>query len=152
MNARSVRGIGSNKTVTSVAIIGFSPFGQSLALSLREAGSRVLVIDHDVAVVERLVPEVRCTSIDATDEAALRRAGISRFLTAVVAYGSDFEHSVMVTAALRSVGVPRIICEVSSQKHGAVLIRVGAHRIIEPQAEEGRRLGLELTDGIPTSS
>lgn len=138
----------SGAMTTSVAIIGFSPFGQNLAQALSEASARVLVFDQDVAKVERLVPSARCTQVDATDEVALRRAGISSFPTVIVADCSDFEHNVMVTAALSDAGVPRIICQVSSRKHAAVLRRVGAHHIVEPHAEAARRLAKVLTEKL----
>lgn len=133
--------------MNSIAIVGWSSFGQSLALALVSLGCNVLVINRDVTSVRRLTPEIACLQADSTDEAALREIEIVNHDVAVVAIDSDFERSITTTLVLKRVGVKQLICQASTHQHGVILRRVGAQRIIEPHSEEGRRLAFELADG-----
>jgi trk system potassium uptake protein len=134
----------SMKPLRSCAVIGLGRFGIGLALALDALGCRVQGIDRDATIVHRLQPTIPCALLDASDEEALRRLGIANFDTVVVAIGTDFESNVMVTAALKLTGAPHIICQAGSETHGEILLRVGAHQIVEPLSEAGRLLAAEI--------
>lgn len=136
-----VSGQGQEK---AFAIIGLERLGESLALALAQHECRLLGIDRDAVVVQRLSAQFPCIALDATDEDALREADVGDFDTAVVAIGSDFESNVLATVALKNVGVERIICLSASEYESEILLRVGADRVIEPGVDGGRRLAKDL--------
>jgi trk system potassium uptake protein TrkA len=77
---------------------------------------------------------------DATDIEALRQIGAGDFSRAIVAIGTDIEASILATYALVDLGVPRIWAKAVTAEHGAILERVGAHRVIFPEIEMGERV------------
>jgi trk system potassium uptake protein TrkA len=74
---------------------------------------------------------------DATDVGALRQLGAEDFPKAVVAIGSDVQASILVTYALVDLGIPRIWAKAVTAQHGAILERVGAHRVVFPERDMG---------------
>lgn len=128
------------------AVIGLGRFGASLALRLAERGFTVLGIDSDRTLVQRLADDLtRVVALDATDEDALRAVDIGAFDSVVVAIGDNLEASVMTTLALKSLGVRRIICKASTERHRNVLLAVGASQVVLPEQESAHRLAQALT-------
>lgn len=122
-------------------VIGLGRFGRALAEALVGLGQDVLGVD----VSERLVQESadRLTHVvqaDATDKEALRQIGAADFRSAVVAIGSDVEASILATHTLIDIGVPRVWAKAITASHGAILERVGAHRVVFPERDMGVRL------------
>ena len=77
---------------------------------------------------------------DATDPHALRQLGVHEFGTAIVAIGAGVEPSVLATAALVDLGIPKVWAKAVSDQHARILERVGAHRVFRPEAEMGERV------------
>lgn len=132
--------------VSEFAVIGLGRFGQSLSLSLARSGHSVLGIDKDEEVLAELSAELDAVVVaDATDETALRELQVDRMETAVVAVGMEsMQASILATAVLRQLGVPRIVARSLTTLHSRVLVAVGAHTVVNPEAEVGRRLAQEL--------
>jgi trk system potassium uptake protein len=82
--------------------------------------------------------------VDSTSEESLRALDIASFDTVVVAIGSDFESNLITTVALKALGVRRVICKALSRRQKDILLRVGADHVVMPEADAGRRLGIEL--------
>lgn len=143
----------------AVVVIGLGRFGGAVAGSLTELGHEVLGIDEDATIVqawaERLTHVVQA---DTTDGETLRRLGVQDFPRAVVAIGTDIEASVLTVLALTELGVPDIWAKALSGKHGRILERTGAHHVIYPEADMGRRVAhlvagrmmdfMELDEGV----
>ncbi len=128
------------------AVIGLGRFGSSLALALAADGYKVLGIDSDRKIVQRLADELAQTvSLDATDEVALRAVDITSFDTVIVGIGADFESNLMATVALKAVGVRRVICKTLTERQKAILLKVGADQVVLPEEEAGQRLAQSLT-------
>ncbi len=128
------------------AVIGLGRFGSSLALTLVARGYTVVGIDRDRALVQQFADELTQTmALDATDEDALRAIDIASFDTVVVAIGADFESNLMATVALKSLGVRRVVCKALSERQQAILLKVGADRVVLPEYEAGQRLAYSLT-------
>jgi trk system potassium uptake protein len=137
-------GSNSNKR-KEFAVIGLGRFGRSVVRTLSEKGYSVLGIDRDAAAVQYISES--CTQavvVDSTNEDSLRALDIASFDAVVVAIGSDFESNLITTVALKAVGVRRVICKARSQRQKDILLRVGADQVILPEADAGRRLGVEL--------
>jgi trk system potassium uptake protein len=127
------------------AIIGLGRFGASLAVTLTKMGHTVLAIDQDEALVQAWADDLGQTmSLDATDEAALRAAGVQSFETVVVAIGADFESNILVTSLLKELGVAHVVCKALTERQKTILLKVGADEVVLPEHEAGVRLARRL--------
>jgi trk system potassium uptake protein TrkA len=128
------------------AVIGLGVFGRSVALNLVRHGQSVLAIDSDESEVRTAASELDAVvCADATDENALRELHLDRMSCVVVAIGAEaMEASILATALLRQIGVPRIVGRSLSELHARVLLAVGAHEVVRPEQEMGERLARRL--------
>lgn len=136
--------LSTRRQEAGVAVIGLGRFGQSLALALVQRGCRVLGIDKDAVLVQRLSPEIPRIVLDTTSEDALREIDITAFDAIVVAIESDFESSLMTTVALKKLGASYIVCQSATDYEREILLEVGADWVVEPERDAGRRLAREL--------
>lgn len=128
------------------AVIGLGRFGTGVALTLERHDYRVLGIDQNVDIVQRLANRItHVAALDATDEEALQEVDIVSFDTIIVAIGNDFEANLLTTVALKSLGVPHVICKAPTRRQQKILLKVGADRVIQPEFDAGRRLAEELS-------
>ncbi|MFQ5989610.1 MAG: potassium channel family protein [Candidatus Methylomirabilales bacterium] len=127
------------------AIIGLGSFGYAVARALAEKGCQVLCIDR---VEERLeqVREIATYAVqaDATEEKALREVGVGAVDCAVVSLGQDMEASLLVTMALKDIGVKQLVVKAVSPLHGRILKKLGVDRVVFPEADMGRRVAESL--------
>ena len=52
--------------------------------------------------------------------------------------------NLITTAALKAIGVRRIICKALSTRQKDILLSIGASEVIQPEADAGHQLALEL--------
>jgi trk system potassium uptake protein TrkA len=122
-------------------VIGLGRFGRTLATTLVRLGNEVLGVDASPKVVQACAVDLtHVVQADATDMEALRQLGAEDFGRAAVAIGTDIQASILATYALVDLGVPRIWAKAVTAEHGAILERVGAHRVIFPELEMGERV------------
>ncbi len=129
-----------------ILVLGLGRFGRALARTLLELGHEVMGLDSNAETVQaatRDLPHV--VQVDATDVDAMRELGASDFETAVVAIGTDVEASILATYILVDLRVPRIWAKAITAPHGAILERVGAHRVVFPERDMGIRVAHTLT-------
>lgn len=132
-------------------VMGLGQFGRHTAMTLYESGSDVLAMDEDAARVERIKNHVgQAVCMDATDPAALDAMQVGQADAAVVAFGEvQLEASILACAALRDLGVPKVVVRSSAETHGRILKRVGAHHVVYPEKQMGRQLaGSLLVDSM----
>jgi trk system potassium uptake protein len=132
-----------------VMVIGLGRFGSSLALMLRDMGHDVLGVDEDderIAEYRDALTDV--VAIDSTSERALRQIGAAEADTAVVCIGTNIEASVLTAVALVDIGVPNIWAKAINESHARILERVGAHHVVRPEAEMGRRVAHMLSGSV----
>lgn len=127
-------------------VIGLGRFGAAVARELARRGQAVLALDVNADKVEELSLEIETVAAaDATDEAVLRELHVQRMACAIVAIGTDsMEASILATALLRQLGVPRIIARSLGPLHARVLLSVGAHTVVNPEQEIGQRVARRL--------
>jgi trk system potassium uptake protein TrkA len=124
-----------------VLVIGLGRFGRALAETLGALDHEVLGIDASAATVQSCATEMaHVVQADATDVDALRQLGAGEFPKAVVAIGTDVQASILATYALVDLGIPRIWAKAVTAQHGAILERVGAHRVVYPERDMGVRV------------
>jgi trk system potassium uptake protein len=129
-----------------ILIIGLGQFGMSLARTLSEKGAEVLAVDVDKNLVEEAATFVtEAVVIDATDETELARLEPRKRDSAVCAIGDDSkEASIICTALLRQMGTPLIVARANDKMHQRILRLVGAHQVINPEQEFGKRFANRL--------
>jgi trk system potassium uptake protein len=129
----------------SFAVIGLGAFGSTVATELARADAYVLGIDRDPKRVARMADIVAEAKIlDATDEAALREAGLDRFGAVVVAIGEDVESSILCTMNARLIGCDTIWVKARDKTHHRILTKLGADRVILPEQEIGQHVAQTL--------
>ena len=131
----------SAKHKAPVIVIGLGRFGSSVGRTLERMGHEVLGLDSSRALVQDLVDDLtQVVEADATDIDTLRSLEAGSFQSAVVAIGSDIEASVLTVLALSDLGVPTIWAKATSENHGRILQRTGAHHVVFPEANMGERV------------
>lgn len=128
-----------------IAVIGLGQFGTQVARELTRLDVEVLAIDRRAEPIEgvrRVVAQAMV--LDAMDEAALGAAQLEDVDTIVVATGSNLEVSILVTAQLVRLGLGHIVARAASDLHEQVLRLVGAHDVVNPEADAGRALAASL--------
>jgi trk system potassium uptake protein TrkA len=123
------------------AVIGLGKFGGAVARLLAQQDLEVLAVDRDEAKVEEIKDYVSdALVLDATDERALRDAGLAEVDTVVVSVGGRIDASILITLALKELGVRRVITKAMDSIHGKILSRIGADRVVYPEREMAERL------------
>ena len=126
-------------------VVGLGRFGESLAKTVYDLGHDVLVIDMDEEKIADIADYVtHAVQMDATDENALRKLGLSNFDVAVVTIGSDIQASVMSALLMREMGVKYVIAKGHSDLHAKVLYKIGANKVILPEKDMGKRVAHNL--------
>ncbi len=124
-----------------VLVIGLGRFGAATAGQLQRQNREVLGVDTDMVLVQKWSERLTHTvQADLRNLDALIQVGAEEFPIAVVAVGSDLEASVLITANLVDLKIPQIWAKAISQSHGKILSRIGAHHVVYPEAEAGRRV------------
>jgi trk system potassium uptake protein TrkA len=126
-------------------VIGLGRFGSAMAMTLTELGHDVIGVDGDEARVQQLADVItHALQIDATDEKALRAAGIQDVDVAVVSIGENIESSLLVVMQLREMGIGTIVAKAVTPLHGRILEKLGVSRVIFPEREMAIRLAHSL--------
>lgn len=116
-----------------------------MATTLTDLGHDVIGVDANAERVRQLADSVSAAlELDATDEKALRAAGIQDVEVAVVSIGENIESSLLVVMQLRDLGIPTIIAKAVSPLHGRILEKIGVSRVIFPEREMAVRVAHSL--------
>jgi len=127
------------------AVIGLGRFGSAMARTLAELGHDVIGIDGDEDQVRALADVVSLSmQLDATDERALRAAGIKDVDVAVVSIGENIEASLLVVTLLRELGINHIVAKAVTPLHGRILEKLGVTRVVFPEREMAMRIAHSL--------
>jgi trk system potassium uptake protein len=129
-----------------VLVVGLGRFGTALAETLVELGHEVLGVDADPSNVQRNADRLtHVVEADATDAEAMGQLGAGDFGRAVVGIGTDLEASILTTSVLADLEVPDIWAKAITVPHGHILRRVGAHHVVFPEHDMGRRVAHLVT-------
>src|SRR5512134_3321007 len=116
-----------------------------MASTLAELGHDVIGIDGDEGRVRQLSDVItQAIQLDATDEKALRAAGIADVDVAVVSIGENIESSLLVVMLLRELGIETIVAKAVTPLHGRILEKLGVSRVIFPEREMAVRIAHSL--------
>ncbi len=123
-------------------VIGLGRFGRGVAQTLYEANKDVLGIEISEELVQESINNNILTNViigDATDIKLLQDIGAENYDIAFVCM-AEVEPSVMITLNLKDLGVKEIVAKAATKKHGEVLKKVGATKIVYPEEYMGRRV------------
>jgi trk system potassium uptake protein len=133
-------------------VVGLGRLGISMVATLDSLGHEVLAIDKSESVIQSLaddLPNVHLVATDTTDEDAVRGLNAEGFDAAGVMIGENhIEASILATATLKEVGVPRIVARATGGIHARVLEKVGADRVIQPEREIGEQLARTMASPV----
>ena len=125
----------------SFAVIGLGRFGSAVATTLAGLGHDVTGIDGDEDKVRSVADVVSLAmQLDATDEKALRGAGISDVDVAIVSIGENIEASLLVVTLLQEIGIKEIVAKSVTALHGRILEKLGVTRVVFPEREMAIRI------------
>jgi trk system potassium uptake protein TrkA len=127
---------------SQVLVVGLGRFGGAVAVELEALGFEVLGVDGDGRRVQQHADDLTHVVEADTSQSSevLRQLGAPDFEHAVVGIGTDIEASILTTAALDDLGVPNIWAKAVTTSHGRILERVGAHHVVFPEHDMGRRV------------
>ncbi len=125
-------------------VCGYGRVGEQVALDLASDGLQVVVVEKDPAALARLGDRFPCVTGDATDDAILARAGITRARGLVAASGEDTSNIVItLTARGLNPGI-QIVARGGADETASKLVRAGADQVISPYRLAGRRIATQL--------
>lgn len=123
-----------------VLVVGLGRFGGAFARTLMELRYEVLGVDRDEDLVQMHSRFLTYAVVaDATNPDAMEQLGAREFETAIVAIGTDVEASILATSLMIEFEIPRVWAKAITRRHGKILERIGAHRVIFPEREMGIR-------------
>lgn len=138
---RNARAATTRAAGNQIVVLGLGRFGGSVAQEAMRLGFEVLGVDSDGRRTQDMADALtHVAQADTTDVEALRQLGAGDFTTAVVGIGTDVEASILTTANLDDLGIGDIWAKAVTEPHGRILERVGAHHVIYPEHDMGRRL------------
>jgi trk system potassium uptake protein TrkA len=133
-------------------VVGLGRLGISMVATLDSLGHEVLAIDKSESVIQSLaddLPNVHLVATDATDEDTVRGLNVEGFDAAAVMIGENhIEASILATATLKEVEVPRIVARATGGIQARVLEKVGADRVIQPEREIGEQLARTMASPV----
>ena len=127
------------------AVIGLGRFGSAMAMTLADLGQDVIGVDGAPEKVRQLADVIaQAIELDATDERALKAAGIQDVDVAVVSIGENIESSLLVVMQLKELGITSIVAKAVTPLHGRILEKLGVSRVIFPEREMAIRVAHRL--------
>ena len=133
---------------SSIAVIGLGTFGTAVACKARENGARVLGVDIQQQIVDRMADELDDTiGADARDAKALKECALDDHDVVVIAVGSDVEASLMAAHHAKSLGAKRLFVKAQCEDQTAILKAIGVDEVLRPEVDAGHALADRLSSG-----
>jgi trk system potassium uptake protein len=128
----------------TIGIIGAGRFGTGAAKELVRLGHEVLVVDRDPGALEPLVDICHTAIGNAESINFLIEAGFKNVDSVIVAIGDNETSSNHATINCKDFGL-YVVAKAMHTRHGKILERLGADRIVYPEFDSGIRLARLLT-------
>lgn len=126
-------------------VIGLGRFGSALSKKLFDMGHEVLVIDNSEEAVQRFSRKVtHVVAANAKDVSVLKELGVRNYDCVILTIAQHIEESVLITLALKELGVNMLICKARDEQHKKILEKIGADKVIIPEQEMGVKMALKL--------
>ena len=116
----------------SIAVLGLGKYGCSLAETLYSLGEDVMVVDHNERVIREMSTKVTsAVCADLSNEDEVVALGLQNMDIVIICMGGNIAASIVSVSIAKEKGVPTVV--------KAILKRVGADKIIDPEHEGGIR-------------
>lgn len=129
-------------------LCGGGQTGRHIAREFCKSGSRIVVIDRNPAVLERLENrldhDLVCIAGDATEDETLEQAGILRAKGFIAALSDDQDNIFAVLTARSLNPGLRIVARVDDEENTEKLHQAGADATIAPNQVGGMRMASEM--------
>ena len=127
-----------------IGVIGLGRFGSSIARTLYELGHKVLAIDNNIANIERISNDVTwARQIEYTLD-SFKESGIADCDTVVIAIGHSLQENILVAMMMKELKVKNVIARSIDDIHAAILQKIGADKVINPEVAMGARLANQI--------
>lgn len=134
-------------------VIGAGRFGSALATTLYDLGHEVVIVDSDEERIEEVMEHVtHAVILDATEEDALAKLGLSEFDQVIVAIGNDLEASILSIVAAKSLGAKNVLSKAANETAARVMVKVGADEVVRPEHDMGVRVAKQLASPTITDA
>lgn len=124
----------------SIAVLGLGKYGLSLAQSMYDMGSDVLIVDIDEEKLKEsshFATSAICADLSNEDE--VKNLGLKNLDVVVVAMSRNLAASIMSVAVAKEEGVPLIVAKSSSDRMTSILEKIGADKVIIPEEYGGKQ-------------
>lgn len=129
-------------------VFGLGKFGMAVAVALAESGNSVIAVDMDPDRVDAAAETVTCAVVaDVTEPDVLDNLGISNLDCVIIGVSTNMQASIMATILTKEKGVRFVVAKAANEIHKHILEKVGADKIVFPEAEMGTRLARNLMGG-----
>ena len=130
----------------SILLIGLGRYGRHVAKELNALKHQVMAIDKNEELVNDVLPYVTNALIgDCSNPNFLATLDIKFFDVCIVAIGSDFQHSLEITALLKESGAKHVISRASTDIQEKFLMRNGADQVVYPEKQLARWTAVRCT-------
>ena len=124
----------------SVAVLGLGEYGRSLAAALFEMGADVLIADSSEAMIRDCAGQATvAVTVDLANEEEVSALNLKDMDVVVTAMSNNLAASILCVTVAKEQKVPYVVAKASTERVAAILRRVGADKVIDPEAESGRR-------------
>jgi len=121
-------------------VIGLGAFGSALGVELYERGHVVLGIDRNEMIVNKHQDHLTQVLVaDATNEDALKAAGLVDYDYVIVAIGDHIEDNILVTQTVIDLGCTKVWSRAENQRHASILAKMGVARVVDPELEAAHK-------------
>lgn len=126
-------------------VFGAGKFGRSVAVTLQELGCEIVLVDKDPETIQEAADDVSyAICADVEDPSIFENLGMRNLDGAIVAITESLEASIVTTMMCSEMGIPRILAKAKNKMHEKILRSVGAHKVIYPEVEMGKRVAKYL--------
>ncbi len=129
-------------------VLGLGKFGMAVAVTLAESGNSVIAVDMDPDRVDEAAQIVTYAMVaDVTNPEVLDNLGIRNLDCVIIGVSTNMQASIMATILTKEKGVRFVVAKAENEIHKHILEKVGADKIVFPEAEMGTRLARNLMGG-----
>lgn len=129
-------------------VLGLGKFGTAVAKTLAENGNSVIAVDMDQECVDEVADIVTCAIVgDVSDPHVLDTLGLHNLDCVIIGVSTNMQVSIMATILAKEKGAPFVIAKAENEIHKHILEKIGADKIVFPEAEMGNRLARSLMGG-----
>ena len=122
----------------SIAVLGLGKYGRSVAEHLYNMGADVLAVDKNMNLITEFADKCTsavCANLENEEEATA--IGLKHMDIVVCAMGSNLASSIMSVTVAKEQGVPLVVAKASTPRMAALLKKVGADKVIDPEGDGG---------------